>query len=142
MWLSSINKEPSTPLKFVFGLLFVALGFILMVVASGINAKYGKISALWLISVYLFHTIGELCLSPVGLSMVTKLSPVKFVSLLMGVWFLASFFAGYVGGVFAGNYDTMNHSLFFMYPVALAGGSAILLLLIVNPLKKWMGGVE
>ena len=142
IWLSKINKDPSTPTKFALGLLFVAFGFILMVIASSLSAKFGKVSALWLIWVYLFHTIGELCLSPVGLSMVTKLSPAKFVSLLMGVWFLASFFASYIGGTLAGNYGTISNTSFFTYLVIIAGGSAIILMFFIKPIKKLMNGIE
>ena len=144
MWikLANINRDPSTPVKFIYGLLFVALGFALMVVASNISSVEGKVSSLWLLGVYFFHTIGELCLSPVGLSAVTKLSPLKFASILMGVWFLSSFFANLLGGVLAGNYDTMTHTIFFMLPVLLTGGSAILLMFLTRPIIKWMNGIE
>lgn len=142
MWmkLSKVGKDLSIPAKFSLGLIFVALGFFLMVIASVINDSFGKISFVWLIGVYLLHTIGELCLSPVGLSAVTKLAPVKFASLLMGVWFLSNFLANFIGGIFAGNYDTMNHSVFFMYPVILAGGSGVLLLILSGFLNNWMNG--
>ena len=142
IWLAKRDADPSTPTKFVLALLFIAFGFVLMVLASVVSAKYGKVSALWLIAFYLSDTLGELCLSPVGLSMVTKLSPAKFVSLLMGVWFLGNFVANYVGGELAGHYDAMSHSTFFMYPVAVAGGSALVLILLVKPLKKLMGGIQ
>lgn len=140
--LSKINKDPSTPIKFSLGLFFVAFGFVLMLIASNIAIINSKVSMFWLLGVYLFHTIGELCLSPVGLSVVTKLSPLKFASLLMGVWFLSSFFANYLGGMFAGNYETMDHKTFFMIPVLLTGVPAILLLFLNKPILKWMNGVE
>jgi proton-dependent oligopeptide transporter, POT family len=144
MWvkLAERNIEPSTPFKFVWGLGLLALGFVLMVFAVMSYETYGAVSMLWLVGVYFIHTMGELCLSPVGLSLVTKLSPARFASLLMGVWFTANFFANLVGGIFAGNYDSMDHTKFFMVPVLTAGGAAILLLVLVKPIRKWMHGVH
>lgn len=145
MWLklSDFNKDPSAPAKFVYGLGFVAISFLVMVLAASLAHISGdKVSFLWLIGVYFLQTVGELCISPVGLSMVTKLSPLKFTSLLMGTWFLGSFLANYTGGHFAGNYDSMDHRVFFMMPVLLTGGAAISLLFLVKPLKRWMHGIE
>lgn len=139
--LADINKNPSIPVKFSIGLLLVAFGFVLMVFAS-MSAETGKVSYLWLMGVYLFHTLGELCISPVGLSMVTKLAPAKFASLLMGTWFLSSFFANYAAGIFAGCYDSLKTSEFFMIPAVITGVSALVLLLIAKPVIRWMHGVE
>ena len=143
LWLdlADINKNPSAPVKFAMGLLLVAVGFIVMVMAS-VFAGTGKVSFLWLIGVYFFHTLGELCISPVGLSVVTKLSPVKFVSLLMGAWFTASFFANSLAGYFAGSYDHLKTTEFFMIPALITGVSCIILLLLAKPIKKLMHGVE
>jgi len=140
--LADKNKAPSIPAKFAAGLGFVSLSFLLMIVASGFNHNGIKVSFFWLIGVYFLQTVGELCLSPVGLSMVTKLSPAKFTSLLMGTWFLASFAANLLAGSFAGHYDTMNHNLFFMVPILTTGISAIILAFLVKPLKKWMHGIK
>ncbi|MCU1347667.1 MAG: Di-/tripeptide transporter, partial [Acidobacteria bacterium] len=88
LWLRLGRREPSSPSKFVFGLVFVGLGFLLLVPAARIAQSYHiRVSPLWLTIVYLLHTFGELCLSPVALSMVTKLSPPRMVGLMMGVWF-------------------------------------------------------
>jgi len=73
---------------------------------------------------------------------VTKLAPLQFGSLMMGVWFLSSVAAGFVGGFFAGNYDTVNHMTFYMIPTATGLGAALLLLLITPKLRKWMHGVH
>ncbi len=135
--LTQLGKNPSTPIKFVLGLGFVALGFLLMVFAASLADTYGKVTFLWLIGAYLFHTVGELCLSPVGLSMVTKLSPAGFVSFLLGIWFLSSFFANLLAGLFAGHYDSMNHSRFFMIPVVIASVAALILLIFSSVIKKW-----
>ena len=140
--LSAAKMEPSTVHKFVWGLGLLALGFVLMVFAVMTYDKSGPVSVFWLVGVYLFHTLGELCLSPVGSSMVTKLAPARFVSMLIGVYFLANFAANLTGGIFAGNYDAMDHTKFFMIPVATAGGAAILLLILAKPIRKWMHGVH
>ncbi len=144
MWtfLSEKKISPSTPLKFVYGLILLGAGFLIMIAAAAQYKQFGAVSILWLLGVYFMHTLGELCLSPVGLSMVTKLAPAKFASLLMGTWFLSSFAANLVGGIFAGNYDAMDHVLFFMIPAGTAFGSAVVLFLFVKPLKKWMGNVQ
>ncbi len=140
--LSQIRKEPSTPAKFIWSLFLVAGGFVLMIFAAGLNKVYGPVSMLWLIGAYLLHTVGELCTSPVGMSMVTKLSPPKFVSIMMAVFLGSSFFASIVAGVFAGNYDTMDHETFFTVPVVTAAASGLLLLAIIRPLKRWMHGIH
>jgi proton-dependent oligopeptide transporter, POT family len=101
--LGSRGKNPATPVKMYLGLAQVALGFIFLVVAVFEMQRTGdmKSSMVWLVLAYLFHTTGELCISPVGLSMVTKLAPLRLGSLMMGVWFLVNFvgntLAGYIG---------------------------------------------
>lgn len=144
MWLKlgELGKEPSTPIKFAMGLGMLAVGFVVMIMAAGVYKQSGPVSIMWLIGAYFFHTMGELCLSPVGLSLVTKLAPAKFASLMMGTWFLSSFAANFVGGFFAGNYDAMDHTLFYMVPTGTAIGAAILLLIITPKLKKWMHGIN
>jgi POT family proton-dependent oligopeptide transporter len=144
LWLklAKMKKNPSTPMKFVIGLLLLTFGFVLMIGAASLYKQSGPVSMFWLLGAYMFHTLGELCLSPVGLSMVTKLAPAKFVSLLMGTWFLSNAASNLVGGLFAGNYDKMDHATFYLIPTVTAGGSAILLLLLVPMLKKWMNGID
>lgn len=144
MWidLGARNREPSSPVKFAIGLGLLAIGFVVMIAAAAAYQQHGPVSMLWLAGAYLFHTLGELCLSPVGLSLVTKLAPVQFGSLMMGVWFLSNVAAGFVGGFFAGNYDSMSHTTFYMIPTATGLGAAALLLLITPKLRKWMHGVH
>ena len=104
MWLAlgKRGKEPSTPFKMAIGLVFVGAGFLFLAIGGG-RADLGiKVSPFWLIGAYLMHTFGELCLSPLGLSYVTRVAPVKFASLLMGVWFLANAAANKVAGFLAG----------------------------------------
>ena len=144
MWIKmgEMGREPSTPVKFAAGLGMLSLGFVIMIAGAAVYQQSGPVSMLWLVGAYFFHTLGELCLSPVGLSLVTKLAPAKFGSLMMGTWFLSSFAANIVGGYFAGNYDAMNHTLFYMVPTATAAGAAILLLILTPHIKKWMHGVH
>ncbi|MDA3894030.1 MAG: peptide MFS transporter [Salinivirgaceae bacterium] len=94
--LSKFKLNPNTPMKFVWGMLLLSFGFVIMAIANRVSQAGGeitKVSPLWLVMVFMMHTFGELCLSPIGLSMVTKLSPVKLVSTMMGVW-MGSFAAG------------------------------------------------
>ncbi|HNT98975.1 MAG TPA: oligopeptide:H+ symporter, partial [Elusimicrobiales bacterium] len=144
MWikLAEKGKEPSSPIKFAMGLGLLAFGFVILIAAAAAYQQSGPVSVFWLVGAYFFHTLGELCLSPVGLSLVTKLAPVQFGSLMMGVWFLSSVAAGFVGGAFAGNYDAIDHVRFFMIPTATAAGAALVLILITPKLRKWMHGVH
>lgn len=145
MWLKlqDMNKEPSAPIKFAMGLGLLAIGFVVMIAAAKIVAVSGsKVCILWLIFAYMFHTMGELCLSPIGLSLITKLSPPQFTSFMMGIWFLSSCAANFIGGFFAGNYNEMSHSLFFTIPTATAAISAVVLLLLAPKINKWMNGVK
>ena len=100
-WLAARNLEPSTPFKFALGLLQLALGFgALYMGAQGADSR-GMVMVGWLVLGYLLHTTGELCLSPVGLSMITKLSPQVLVSTMMGMWFLATAFSNYLSAIIA-----------------------------------------
>ena len=106
VWLKLGDREPSSPGKFTIGLFFAGIAFVVIAFAATLAAN-GRVSPMWLVLVYFLQTIGELCLSPVGLSTVTKLSPGRMVGLMLGVWFLSisigSFIAGLATGLFAGN---------------------------------------
>ncbi|MHA6288958.1 peptide MFS transporter [Maricaulis sp. CAU 1757] len=99
--LAKRNMEPNTIVKFGLGILQVGLGFIVLVQGINMTGTDGLTPMIWVVAIYLLHTTGELCLSPVGLSMVTKLSPARVVGMMMGAWFLASGFGNYVAGVIA-----------------------------------------
>ncbi len=103
LWVALARRrfEPSTPAKFGLGVVQVGLGFAALVYGAQHADANGMVAAGWLALAYLLHTTGELCLSPVGLSMVTKLSVPRVVGLMMGVWFLSSAFSHYVGGLIA-----------------------------------------
>jgi POT family proton-dependent oligopeptide transporter len=102
--LGKRNREPTSPYKQSLGLFLLALGY--LVIAFGVQGVEPgvKVSMIWLFSVYTIHTLGELCLSPIGLSMVNKLAPVKFASLLMGVWFLSTSAANKFAGTLSALY--------------------------------------
>jgi POT family proton-dependent oligopeptide transporter len=101
VWLARRRLEPSIPLKFAIALMLVGLGFLVLVFGARYMDTGFRVGLSWLVLAYLIHSIGELCLSPVGLSMITKLSMARVVGLMMGVWFLSSSVAQYVGGVVA-----------------------------------------
>jgi len=108
LWLRLGKNDFSAPAKFAMGLFFAAIGFVIMVFAANTVVGSGgsiKVSPMWLVGSYFFQTIGELCLSPVGLSSMTKLSPRKFVGQMMGIWFLASSVGNLIGGLVGGYVD-------------------------------------
>lgn len=106
LWQRLGSRQPSSPAKFTFGLIFAGIAFVVIAFAAMLTTN-GRVSPLWLVGVYFLQTIGELCLSPVGLSTTTKLSPARMVGLMLGVWFLSisigSFIAGLTTRLFAGN---------------------------------------
>jgi len=138
--LGKKNKDLSIPAKFVVAFWLIALGYTLLLTASIVcKDKFGM---LWIIGAYFLFTMGELCLSPVGLSMVTKLSPVKFISLFMGIWFLANSAAGWLAGKYSGFLDKDNLTQFFTWPVITPIVASLILLVLVKPIKRWMHGVK
>lgn len=157
------NLEPSSPMKMAFGLLLVSIGF--MVIAYGVHGvdSQTKISMWWLIALYILHTMGELSLSPIGLSMVSKLAPLRFASLLMGTWFLANAVANKFAGTLSAlippgagespaeigaqvpnfmGIEINNLFTFFCVFIALSGVAAILLFAMYRWLEKRMHGVK
>lgn len=127
----------STPAKMGIGMIILGLGFIVMNAGQNVAETAGKASIYWLMSVYFLHTVGELCLSPIGLSLVTKLSPARTVSLMMGMWFAASALADYL----AGRLEEIMHHYDLNLWVFLIGssiGAGCVLLLLTPLIKKWM----
>ncbi len=146
--LAAVRREPSTPFKMGLGLILLGLGFLFMVGAASISDRGALAAPSWLVAALFVHTCGELCLSPVGLSLVTKLAPVRFASLLMGVWFVANFVANLSAGLTAGKVESIAEKgfilpgwagfylLFVIAPVA----AGTIVLLLVPLLRKMMGG--
>ncbi|TMP30337.1 dipeptide/tripeptide permease [Pseudoalteromonas rubra] len=150
IWLKLDKREPNSPVKFAIALVFLALGFLTMMMAlitEGSDAGNLQISMMWLVLFYLFHTLGELCLSPIGLSMVSKLAPLRLASLLMGLWFLctavANKIAGFVGSFIGEGQEAMNNAMsIFIGLGATALLSALAMYLLSNKLVDWMHGAE
>jgi POT family proton-dependent oligopeptide transporter len=140
--LGDLGKSPSTPRKMVLGLILTGFGFLAMVGAVYDQAAHGKASMWWLVIAYFFHTTGELCISPVGLSMVTKLAPLRLASLMMGVWFLINFVANWLAGIIGSYAESLGElSIFSGLAITLFLFAAILWLL-SGTLVRWMHGAE
>jgi len=142
LWVRLDSKEPSSPAKFSLGLIFVGLGFVVMVIAARRAASGVQVSSLWLWLTYLLHTIGELCLSPVGLSAFTKLAPARVAGFMMGVWFLSTSIGDYIGGRMASLYESWSLPALFGAVAAFCIVLGLALALFVKPMKKLMGGVN
>jgi POT family proton-dependent oligopeptide transporter len=144
MWLRFGDRAPSSPAKFSIGLLLVGAGFVVAALGSGLFDKaQTRISPAWLVMVYTLHTVGELCLSPIGLSMVTKLAPQRAISQVMSIWFLSNANANFLAGqTVALNERLGGDTQIFWVIAAVTIGAAILLASIANPIKRMMGGVK
>ncbi len=142
IWIRLGSKEPSSPAKFAFGLLLVGLGFLVLAIGASAAASGVKVSPMWLILTYLFHTMGELCLSPVGLSAMTKLAPASVTGLMMGVWFLALSVGNYMGGRMASLYESLALETLFRAVGAFAIFAGLVLALCIRPMVRLMGGVR
>ncbi|MDQ7007378.1 MAG: peptide MFS transporter [Acidobacteriota bacterium] len=132
------GKDPSTPVKMALGLLFNAAGFLVMVQAALLAADGQRVSPLWLSACYLLQVMGELCLSPIGLSMVTRLAPARYGAMLMGVWFLANAFAGKLAGLAGSLYESLETPTLFGGTAGILIGFGLLLLLCAPWLKRKM----
>ena len=149
IWVKMGSKEPTSPVKFALAMVFLALGFFVMMWATMVQDGDTsiKVSMLFLVFAYLFHTLGELCLSPIGLSLVSKLAPIKFTSLLMGCWFfftalsnkLAAFIGSFVG---EGEEQVANAFNIFLGVGIGALITGVIIFLSANKLVEWMHGAE
>jgi proton-dependent oligopeptide transporter, POT family len=145
LWLSlsRIGKNPNIPVKFALGLIFLGIGFVVMSAANAASQGGNLVSPLWLVLVYFLHTVAELCLSPIGLSMISKLSPQKIVSVMMGLWFasiaLANYMAGVLEAILKNNFPDMPLFSFLTLTSIIAG---VILLALSPVLKKLMSGVS
>ena len=163
-WLGKRNLEPASPRKMAYGLLLLCLGYIVIAFAvKGVDSTV-KISMYWLFALYLLHTMGELCLSPIGLSMVSKLAPLRFSSLLMGTWFLANAAANKLAGTLSAlippgsgenaatagpvvypsivGFQITNLYEFFMVFIVMTGVASAILFLMSGTLLKMMKGIR
>ncbi|MEP1305711.1 MAG: peptide MFS transporter [Balneola sp.] len=141
-WLASRNANPSIPLKFALGLFGLAAGFFVLAWGSANASSTELVSPAWLIVTYFLHTVGELCLSPVGLSSMTKLAPKTRVSQMMGIWFVAAALGNLMAGLMAGQLETLAPSGLFQSVALVVGGGGIVALLAAPSVRKLMGDVE
>lgn len=144
LWVRMGPREPATPTKFTLGLAFVGLSFVLLLPA-GAMAQSGegvRVNMLWLVVAYLIQVCGELCLSPVGNSVVTKLAPARIVGMMMGVWFLAIALGNKLAGWVAGFTESVPFTTLFGAVAAVTLGAAAILFLLIKPIKGLMGGVK
>ncbi|HMB73962.1 MAG TPA: peptide MFS transporter, partial [Gammaproteobacteria bacterium] len=146
-WVALARRflEPSAPAKFAIGLIIMGLGFIVMIPAAYLVADGQQVLPTWLFFTYLLHTMGELALSPVGLSSITKLAPKRFVGQMMGIWFMCSGLGNVIAGLIAGELTGDDLDAIpgvYMQIVGITVGCGVLLLLFSKPLKKLMGGAR
>ncbi len=143
LWIKLGRLEPSSPAKFTLGLAFLSLSFLLIVPASHIFERNNmRVSPMWLIGLYFLQAVGELCLSPVGLSMVTKLAPARLVGLMMGVWFFATAMGNYVAGWVAGFLENRPFSDVFFAAFASVAVATVVLAVLIKPIRRLMAGVH
>jgi POT family proton-dependent oligopeptide transporter len=144
LWLRLGSREPSSPTKFALGLVFVGISFLMLVPAASI-AQSGegiRVSPWWLIAALFVTEFGELCVSPVGLSLVTKLSPVRLVGLMMGVWFLSNSAGNKLAGWSAGFFSTVPLTQIFGTVATVTIAAGVVMFLLVRPMRGIMGNVR
>jgi POT family proton-dependent oligopeptide transporter len=144
VWISLGKRQPSSPLKFALGLFFLGLSFVLMVPAAKLTVE-GKVSPMWIVGLFFLQTMGEMCLSPVGLSTMTKLAPQRLLGLVMGIWFLAAALGNKLAGVLAGHFESKDPNAladFFLKQAMWVGVATVVLLALVPWVKRLMGGIR
>ena len=144
LWIRLGSREPSSPAKFAIGLFFMGLAFLVLVPAAGMaQAAAGvRVSPWWLVGAYFVSELGELCLSPVGLSVVTKLAPVRILGLMMGVWFLSNAFGNKLAGWAAGFFSTTPLPTLFGTVAGVTLAAAVVLTALIKPIRRLMSGVH
>ncbi len=142
LWVKMGDRQPASPVKFSYGLIGVGLGFLVLVPAANLAAGGGLVSPLWLSATYLIHTWAELCLSPIGLSSMTKLAPSRIISLMMGVWFLGASVGNYMGGEMAGLYASMPLQNLFGVVGLFGVVAGVIMLVFSGKLTQMMHGVK
>lgn len=138
-WQARRGSEPSSVAKMAIGCMLLGSSFVVMILAAHVSAGQEKVSLWWLTACILILTIGELFLSPVGLSLVTKLAPARMVSMLMGMWFLSSFAGNYLAGYIGTFWERMPKQSFFAILSLLSMGAGLGILAVLGPLKRAIG---
>jgi len=142
LWVALANRNPSIPVKFGVGLVLLGMGFLVMAWASLYASPATPVSPMWLVVTYFLHTSGELCLSPVGLSSVTKLAPKPLVGQMMGIWFMGAALGNLIAGLVAGQMEALPLVQLFGTVAAIVIGSGILFVLFKGPIQRLSPGVN
>ena len=138
IWWRLGPRDPSSPTKFTIGLVCVSLSFAILVIPAQAAEQGIRVSPLWLVATYFLHTVGELCLSPVGLSAMTRLAPARIVGLTMGVWFVALSVGNYLGGRVGGLYESFSLTQLFGVVALFAAAAAVVLALLIRPIRRML----
>ncbi len=142
VWLAQRQKEPSIPAKFGIGLLLLGSGFMVMMWAATYTMDGDKVSPMWLVTTYFLQTCGELALSPVGLSSITKLSPPRYVGQMMGTWFMGAALGNLIAGLIGGQFESLPLPELFGGVALLTGGAGLLFLIFSRWINKLTVGVK
>ena len=142
LWLWLGSRSPSIPAKMALGLIQLGVGFGVLAWASVYATPETPVNASWLVATYFFHTTGELCLSPIGLSGITKLSPHRYVGQMMGIWFMGAALGNLLAGRVAGFIGSLPLPQLFGAVTMFSVGTGLLLLLFTKPLKGWIGKAQ
>jgi POT family proton-dependent oligopeptide transporter len=142
IWLAMARREPSSPAKFSLGLLFGGLAFAILVPAAYLVVSGSKVGPYWLTGTYLLQTLGELCLSPVGLSAMTKLAPPRAAGFIMGIWFLSTSIGNWLAGKAASMYSSMPLPTLFGSVAGFSILAAVVLAILIKPTVRLMQGVK
>jgi POT family proton-dependent oligopeptide transporter len=140
--LQARDAEPSTPVKMLLGVLLVAVAFGALAYAGAIGGNTGRVSPLWLISANVLIAIGEIALSPMGMSLVNRLSPPQLRGLMMGGWFASLGIGGYLSGCIGRYWDSMPHSQFFLMVVGILVATAVPLSFLIPRIKRTIERAE
>jgi POT family proton-dependent oligopeptide transporter len=142
LWARLGSRAPSIPVKFFYGLAQLGLAFGVIAWAAVYADESGPgVSPMWLVVTYFLQTTGELCLSPVGLSSITKLSPHRYVGQMMGIWFMGAALGNLIAGLVGGKFETLPLPQLFLAVAIVSAGSGLLFLIFAKPIRKMIGGV-
>ena len=142
VWLDTKKKNPSIPLKAGFGLVLLASGFFVLAWGAANATPDNLVSPAWLVVTYYLHTVGELCISPIGLSAITKLSPKRRVGQMMGIWFVGAALGNLFAGLVSGQLETLAPTDLFRTVAMIIGGVGVLAIVVSPGVKKLMGDTE
>ncbi len=139
LWIWLGSRNPSIPAKMGFGLIFLGVGFAVLAWGSANATLENPVSPSWLVVTYFLHTVGELCLSPIGLSSITRLSPARYVGQMMGIWFMGAALGNLVAGRVAGLIESLPLPQLFGAVTMFSAAAGMILLVFTKPLKGWIG---